>query len=149
MRPPIVKKSSSLISVEHSVTIAAPIDLVFERWQRIEDYPRFMEGVREIAWLDEKRFRLRSESAGELYESVCEIVLKIPEKRLAWRTLTGPDSSGVACFERASDGSTTMTLKMRYDTSAGWSDSAQVAERLRGNLERFKALMNADVPVAS
>jgi uncharacterized membrane protein len=145
----IVQKSPTFISIEHSVTIAAPIDLVFERWQRIEDYPRFMEGVREIAWLDETRFRLRSESGGEFYESICEIVLKIPGKRLAWRTLTGPDSSGAACFERTNAGITTMTLKMRYDSSSGWSDSAQIAERLRGNLERFKALMEVDASVVS
>jgi hypothetical protein len=146
--PSIVKKPSSFISVEHTVTIAAPIGDVFERWQRIEDYARFMEGVREISWLDEKRFRLQSESGGELYESICEMVLKIPEKRLAWRTLSGADSSGAACFERAHDGGTTMTLKMRSDSGSGWQDSAQVAERLRGNLERFKALMEAEAPVA-
>ena len=144
-----MQKTSSFISVEHSVVIAASIAEVFERWQRIEDYPRFMEGVREIAWLDEKRFRLHSESGGEFYESICEMVLKIPEKRLAWRTLSGPDSSGAACFESSSDGSTSMTLKMRYDGATGWQDSAQVAERLRGNLERFKALMEVGAPVAS
>jgi uncharacterized membrane protein len=144
-----VQKPSSFTSVEHTVVVAAPISEVFERWQRIEDYPRFMEGVREISWLDEKRFRLRSESGGEFYESICEMVLKIPEQRLAWRTLSGPDSSGVASFERAPGERTTMTLKMRYDSGAGWQDSAQVAERLRGNLERFKALMEAGAPVAS
>ena len=144
-----MQKSPSFISVEQSVTIAAPISDVFERWQRIEDYPRFMEGVREIAWLDETRFRLRSESGGEFYESICEMVLKIPDKRLAWRTLSGPDSSGVACFDRTHGGRTTMTLKMRYDNGTGWQDSAQVAERLRGNLERFKALMEAGAAVAS
>src|SRR6187401_1540235 len=43
-RPPsIVKQPLTFISVEHTVTIAAPISDVFERWQRIEDYPRFME----------------------------------------------------------------------------------------------------------
>jgi uncharacterized membrane protein len=144
-----VKKPPNFTSVEHTVVVAAPISEVFERWQRIADYPRFMEGVREISWLDEKRFRLRSESGGEFYESICEMVLKIPEQRLAWRTLSGPDSSGVASFERAPGERTTMTLKMRYDSGAGWQDSAQVAERLRGNLERFKALMEAGAPVAS
>jgi len=144
-----VKKSPTFISVEHTVTIAAPISDVFERWQRIEDYPRFMEGVREISWLDENRFRLHSESGGEFYESICEMVLKIPGKRLAWRTLSGADSSGAACFESSADGSTSMTLKMRYDGDTGWQDSAQVAERLRGNLERFKALMEVGAPVAS
>jgi hypothetical protein len=64
-RPPsIVKKPPTFISVEHTVTIAAPISDVFERWQRIEDYPRFMEGVREISWLDESAFGCAPNRAG-------------------------------------------------------------------------------------
>ena len=56
-----------IIVVEHTVTVQAPIADVFERWSRVEDYPSFMEGVREIRWLDEKRFSLKSENGGQHY----------------------------------------------------------------------------------
>jgi uncharacterized membrane protein len=130
----------SVVALDVTVAVHAPIKEVFERWCRVEDFPSFMEGVREIRWLDEKRFSLKSENAGEFYHSTCELTLRIPERRMAWRTLEGPDSSGVACFQNIGGGLTEVTLKMRYDPANGWQNRAQIEERLRRNLARFKEL---------
>jgi uncharacterized membrane protein len=132
---------NSVIALEHTVAVQASIGEVFERWCRVEDFPSFMEGVREIRWLDEKRFSLKSENGGHFYHSTCELTLRIPERRMAWRTLEGPDSSGVACFQNAGGGFTEVTLKMRYNPETGWQDREQVEQRLRRNLERFKELV--------
>jgi uncharacterized membrane protein len=131
-------------SIDRRVVVHAPVSAVFARWNRIEDFPTFMEGVREISWLNEKRFRLVSEACGKEFESICEIVLRIPDKRLAWRTLSGPDSSGVVGFEPAGEGRTEVTLKMRYNPNDGWEDREQVEQRLERNLRRFKALVEQD-----
>lgn len=134
-------QSEPFTSVEHTVTVQAPIAVAFERWNRVEDYPQFMEGVREIAWIDEKRFSLKSEHEGQLYVSLCELILKIPDRRMAWRTLEGPDSSGVVCFQNAGHGRTEVTLKMRYNPATGWTNQEQVSSRLQRNLERFRVLV--------
>src|SRR5882757_4185151 len=126
------------VSVDCTVSVQAPIAEVFERWSRVEEFPSFMEGVREIRWLDEKRFSLKSENDGEYFHSLCELTLRIPERRMAWRTVEGPDSSGVACFQNAGGGWTDVTLKMRYNPEGGWKNRLQVEDRLRRNLERFK-----------
>jgi uncharacterized membrane protein len=128
-------------SVVHSVVVHASLAVTYERWNKVEDYPSFMEGVREIRWLDEKRFNLQSEFGGSLFESVCEVVLRIPERRIAWRTLSGPDSSGVVCFERSKDGHTEVTLKMRFNPADGWEQVDEVRARLTRNLNRFKTLV--------
>ena len=108
-----------------------------------------MEGVREIRRLDEKRFSLKSENGGEYFLSICEITLRIPDRRMAWRTLEGPDSSGVACFQNAGGGFTEVTLKMRYNSESGWKDRVQVEERLRRNLDRFKSLVESGKAVSA
>ena len=133
--------SVSIVAVEHTTTAHAPIKAVYDRWNRVEEFPSFMEGVREIAWLDEKRFSLVSEASGKFFTSICEITLRIPERRIAWRTLSGPDSSGVVCFQNAGGGRTEVTLKMRYDPSTGWEDREQIESRLQRNLRRFKDLV--------
>ena len=102
-----------------------------------------MEGVREIRWLDEKRFSLKSENDGELFHSLCELTLRIPERRMAWRTLEGPDSSGVACFQNTGGGTTELTLKMRYNPESGWHNIKEVEERLQRNLGRFRDLVES------
>jgi uncharacterized membrane protein len=134
-------QQNSIIAVDQTVVVLAPIAEVFKRWCRVEDFPTFMEGVREIRWLDEKKFSLKSENGGQHYLSICELTLRIPERRMAWRTLEGPDSSGVACFQNAGGGATEVTLKMRYNAESGWRNQEEVTERLRRNLERFKALV--------
>jgi uncharacterized membrane protein len=133
--------SPQFISVEHTVVAQAPIRDVFERWSRIETFPSFMEGVREAAWIDERRFSLTSEAGGVLFPSVCEITLRIPERRLAWRTLSGPESSGVVCFQNEGNGRTEVTLKMRYNPADGWTDRQDLESRLQRNLRRFKDLV--------
>src|SRR5271154_1050543 len=120
-----------IIAIEHTVAVQAPIAEVFERWSRVEDFPSFMEGVREIRWLDEKRFSLKSENGGQFFHSTCELTLRIPERRMAWRTLEGPDCSGVACFQNAGGGCTEVTLRcatirkpdgtIAYRSSNGWA----------------------------
>ena len=100
-----------------------------------------MEGVREIRWLDEKKFSLKSENDGQFYLSLCELTLRIPERRMAWRTLEGPDCSGVACFQNAGGGQTEVTLKMRYNPETGWHNLEQVEQRLGRNMKRFKELV--------
>src|SRR5436309_10525680 len=100
-----------------------------------------MEGVNEIRWLYEKRFVLISEFGGSLFESLCEVVLRIPGKRIAWRTLTGTDSSGVVCFESVGTGGVEVTLKMRYNPNDGWSDEKEIKARISRNLARFKKLV--------
>ena len=132
-----------VIAIEQTVAVHAPIAEVFERWCRVEDFPSFMEGVREIRWLDEKRFSLKSENDGEFYHSICELTLRIPERRMAWRTLEGPDCSGVACFQIAGGGRTEVTLKMRYNPETGWHNLEQVEQRLGRNMKRFKELVEA------
>jgi uncharacterized membrane protein len=129
------------VAVQHSLLIEAPVHLVYERWNRVEEFPAFMEGVREITWLDDRRFSLKSEHEGQHFLSICEIALRIPERRLAWRTLEGPDSSGVACFQNAGNGRTEVTLKMRYNPNDGWQNTELVEQRLRRNLDRFKSLV--------
>jgi uncharacterized membrane protein len=131
------------ISIDCTVLIDAPISEVFEHWNRVEAFPTFMEGVREIRWLDEKKFSLKSENDGQYFHSLCELTLRIPERRMAWRTLEGPDCSGVACFQLAGGGRTEVTLKMRYNPDTGWQNREQVEQRLGRNLSRFKALVEA------
>ncbi len=143
----IPRAPDPFVSADCTVVIDAAIADVFERWCRVEDFPSFMEGVREIRWLDDKKFSLKSENDGRFYLSLCELTLRIPERRMAWRTLEGPDCSGVACFQNAGGGRTEVTLKMRYNPETGWHNRAQVEDRLQRNMGRFKTLVEAAKPV--
>jgi uncharacterized membrane protein len=138
----------SIVSLARSVLVEAALGAVYARWDRFDEFPNYMEGVRGVSLDDEKRFRLVSEHGGKEFVSVCEIILRIPGKRIAWRTLSGPDSSGVVAFEPTLGGPTKVTLKIRYAPSTGWENADEVGARLERNLHRFKRLVETNAPLA-
>ena len=71
-----------------------------------------------------------------------------PDDRIAWRSLSGPDQSGVVTFHRISDSSTRVRLQLDWDPegfvekvgAALQLDDAQVAM----DLKRFKDLIESN-----
>jgi len=125
-------------SVAESIIVNAPIDSVYQRWMRIEDFPKFMPAVRELHRIDETHFHWRVERDGREYESTFEVVLRIPE-----RTISGSESSGVVCFAVELGQKTSVTFKMKYVEGAGWQSAAALRKRLKSRLRNFKALIEA------
>jgi uncharacterized membrane protein len=124
--------------MEKSITVDAPIAQVYEHWARVEKWPRFLKAIHEVQQLDEKRFRLKSERSGTLHDSVAEISLLIPKRRIAWRTVAGAENSGVVSLEQEPEGKTRVSLKMLYKADAGWQDPEALGKRLEHHLVCFK-----------
>ncbi len=137
--------STPFESLEESIEIAALPARVFDHWTRFEEFPWFMEGVLEVARIGTRRIRWRGEFAGEMREWESSITVWIPGRRIAWRaTSAGAHSSRVVCVEPAGAGGTRLTLKMLIDPDEAWAQMPSVEEierRLRGNLKRFKVLL--------
>lgn len=133
----------SLISVGASILVDAPVHRVYEHWTRVEEFPQFMNAVREVRRIEGNRFYWRVERGGREYESVLEIVLQIPERRIAWRTISGAESAGVVGFDPLPGQKTLVSFKMKYSPDAGWSNSAALLARVRKRLERFKLFIES------
>ena len=46
-------------TIEKSIDIYVPLRTVFNQWTKFEDYPKFMEGVREVKRFDGNRLHWR------------------------------------------------------------------------------------------
>ena len=103
-------------AAEGSIVVRAPIDSVYQQWLRIEDFPKFMPAVKEVQKLDVGHFSIVVSLNGKRHKGVFEIMLQVPERRVAWRTLAGGPSehffSGVVSFASRPDQSTGVTLKI-------------------------------------
>jgi len=128
-------------SVEKFIVVNAPVGSAYQLWADFENFPKFMKSLREVRRIDEKRYYFRSERGGTEYEIIVEMSLQIPERRIAWRTTSGEESSGVVSFEAEADGRTKVRFEMLYDSRAGWRDPVFLSERLQSNLENFKKLI--------
>ncbi len=130
-------------AAEGSIVVKAPVADVYKRWLAFEDYPKFMTVVKRVRKLDENHFVVSLAFNGKQYETTLEMMLCVPERRLAWRTLAdhrAPDhlAAGVVSFASLSDQSTCITLKL---TS---SFGGAVSRRVDRYLRNFKTLIEGN-----
>src|SRR3954453_17743093 len=52
-------------TVEASTEVNAPIETVYNQWTQFEDFPRFMEGVKEVRQINDTELQWRAEIAGK------------------------------------------------------------------------------------
>src|SRR2546429_1874967 len=123
-----------------SIVIKASVADVYQRWLAFEDYPKFITAIKRVRKLDAHHFIASLGFNGKQYDTTLEMMLRVPERRLAWRTLAdhrAPDhfAAGVVSFASLSDQSTCVTLKL---TS---SFGGTVSNRVDKYLRNFKRLI--------
>src|ERR1700722_17151574 len=109
-------------SAETFIVVNAPVGSAYQLWTNFENYPKFMKSVREVRRIDGKHCYFRTEREGKQYEIIAGMMLQIPDRRIAWRTTPGEESSGVVSFEPEPDGSTKIRYSMIYHSNEGWQD---------------------------
>jgi uncharacterized membrane protein len=119
-----------------SVVVKAPVGQVYEQWSRIEDLPKFITPLRNVRRLDDARFSYIWHPNGNEQQGVFHIVLRIPGRRIAWRSMSDGFMSGVVSFEPRSDRETEITLKIR-----SIFDPPSLSRRVEEYLGNFKRLV--------
>ncbi|MGH9962264.1 MAG: SRPBCC family protein, partial [Pyrinomonadaceae bacterium] len=71
-----------MATIEQSVDINCPVTTVYNQWTQFEEFPRFMEGVREVTQLDDTHLRWRAEIAGKEETWTAEIDEQLPDQRI-------------------------------------------------------------------
>jgi len=131
-----------MAKIEDSIEVNAPLRAVYNQWTQFEEFPRFMEGVKEVRQLDDKRLRWRAAIGGKEKEWESEIVEQRPDERIAWTSRGGAWNSGVVTFHRLDDTRTKVMLQVDYDPEGvveNVGDALGVVRgRIKDDLEHFK-----------
>ena len=131
-----------MAQVQESVDVNVPVRTAYNQWTQFEEFPRFMEGVREVRQLDDRHLRWCAEIAGKEKTWDAEIAEQIPDARIAWHSTSGARNAGVVTFHRLSPERTRVMLQMEYDPQGfveNVGDALGAAKlRIKGDLERFK-----------
>ena len=129
-------------TIETSIEVNVPVRTAYNQWTQFEEFPRFMEGVKEVKQLDDTRLRWKAEIAGKEKEWTAEITEQTPDQRIAWTSRGGAPNGGVVTFHRLSDAKSKIMLQLEYDPQGFVENSADVlgvvSLRVKGDLERFK-----------
>jgi uncharacterized membrane protein len=118
------------------VVVKAPVDRVYGQWSCIEDLPKFITSLRDVRRIDDTHFSYTWHPNGDDQHGVFHIVLQIPGRRIAWRTISNGFMSGVVSFEPRSQQETEVTLKIR-----SIFDPPSLSQRVEEYLRNFKQLV--------
>jgi len=131
-----------LRTVTESVDVNVPVRTAYNQWTQFEQFPQFMDGVREIRQLDERHLHWKTEIGGVAREFDAEITEQLPDERVAWKSTEGEKQAGVATFHRLDDTHTRVTVQMDFEpqgvVETAGSVLGVVDHRVKGDLHRFK-----------
>lgn len=96
-----------------SIVVDTPVAEVYRRCLRFEEFPRFITSITSIDEINDTRFSCRSIIDGEEVESDVQIIMRVPERRIAWQAISDNFRVGVVFFDPLLDGTTKVTVKVR------------------------------------
>lgn len=100
--------------VHKTFEIAVPVHTAYNQWTQFEDFPRFMEGVKEVRQIDDTHVHWRASVGGKDKEWDSEITEQVPDRVIAWRSVAGSPNSGRVAFEPLGADRTRIDLEMEY-----------------------------------
>jgi uncharacterized membrane protein len=127
-----------LNAAQGSVVVKASVQRAYDHWARVEDLPKFITPLRNVRRIDDAQFSYTWHPDGVERQGVFQIVLQIPGRRIAWRTLSNGFMSGVVSFEPHSERETEVTLKIR-----SVFDPPKLSLRLEEYLGNFKQFVES------
>jgi uncharacterized membrane protein len=128
--------------VEKSIEVDVPIRAAYNQWTQFEEFPRFMEGVKAVRQLDDKRLHWRAEIAGKDVEWDAVITEQMVERHIGWHSTSGARNAGTVSFEALGANRTRITLRLEYEPEGAtqkigdWEGA--FSGRVEGDLRRFK-----------
>ena len=139
--------SSATSFVEDTIEVDVPVRTAYNQFTQFEEFPQFMESVISIQQIDDTHLQWRARVAGKEESWQSEITFQVPDKRIAWRSTSGPEHSGVVTFQPVSNDRTRVTLRMSYRPpglleTVGDALGAVKLE-LGRNLQNFKRFIEA------
>lgn len=110
------------ITVEKSINVNAPLDVVYGLWFNFENFPRFMKNVLEVRKINEGISHWKVVGpAGVPVEWDAEITRVVPNELISWKSVEGSTvaNAGYVLFEPNDDDSTEVTVRISYNPPAG------------------------------
>ncbi len=133
--------------IEKSIEVSVPVRSAYNQWTQFEDFPHFMEGVREVRQLDDTHIHWAAEISGKQKEWDAEITEQVPDQRIAWRSVSGAENSGAVSFQPLGPDKARIDLVLEYNPEGATENVGDtlgvVSSRVKGDLERFKEFIES------
>lgn len=132
------------------VEVQAPVSACYQQWLKFEEFPHFMEHVKSVTRLGDKRWRwVVSGPLGKDLEWDAEVDGNKPNQLISWHSVSEPDVGiqGAVLFEELGPDRTRIISTMQYEPPAGPLGAlvAQIfsnpQQMVKNDLNNFKEIM--------
>ena len=128
--------------VEKTIEVEAPLRAVYNQWTQFEEFPRFMEGVKEVRQIDDTHVHWHAEVWGKDKEWDAEITEQQPDTRISWQSVAGATNIGTVRFEALDHSHTQIRLAMAYEPEGAAENVGDalgiLGRRVEKTLKQFK-----------
>ena len=133
--------------IHKSIDVDVPVRTAYDQWTQFEEFPRFLEGVKEVRQLDDKRIYWQAEILGKKVEWEAEIIQQIPDQRITWRSISGAENGGSIAFLPLTSDRTRIEIHMEFKPGGATESLGTafgiVAARIEGDLQRFQSFIES------
>ena len=128
--------------IERAIELNVPVRTAYNQWTQFEEFPKFMEGVKQVKQLDDTHLHWKATIAGKDEEWQAEITEQTPDQRIAWTSQGGALNVGAVTFQPVSNDKSRLVLQMEYEPQGMVEQTGDavglVTHRVEGDLKRFK-----------
>jgi len=129
--------------IEKIVEVDGPLRAVYNQWTQFEEFPRFMDGVRDVKQLDDSHVRWHAEIWGRDKEWDAEITEQVPDERISWKSVSGDaPNAGTVRFEAIGASRTRVRLLMAYEPQGAVENLADalgiLSSSVQSSVDNFK-----------
>ena len=131
-----------MAKVQETIEVKVPVRTAYNQWTQFEEFPRFMEGVKQVVQLDDTTLEWTAEVFGQDKQWRAQITEQTPDQRVAWRSVGGAENAGTVEFQSIGSDETRVSVTMEVDPE-GPIETVGTAlgflqRRVKGDLERFR-----------
>jgi len=131
------------LPIQRWTDVAVPVDKAYEAWTQWEEWPKFMHRVLEVSEEDDNKIHVSEKIWFWKREWDGEITEQRENDRIAWKTESGMQHSGVVSFHKLDDNLTRVMVDMDFLPTGLVEKMASgmrfVKRAVQADLARFKA----------
>ncbi|MFH9981911.1 SRPBCC family protein [Streptomyces sp. NPDC017179] len=137
----------AMSTLEEHIDVGVPIDSAWDSLHRVENYPRFMDGVRDARAESGGRAQLDIEAGGRARQMEMKASDRAGDRVLQWHTTESPQMSCSITLHPIDQGNTRIQARLEYDPDTvreafggprGFAQANAIERLVRSDLEHFR-----------
>ncbi len=136
-----------MTNIEESIDIGLPVDVVYNQWTQIAEFPKFMKGVENIDQESETESTWRVKVALSHRSWKARITEQVPDRRIVWTSEGAKGyTQGTVTFHALADDLTRVLLSMEYYPNGFFEKTGNLwragGRRARLDLKHFRRFVS-------